>query len=57
MKRTVISSAVIAALGVSAGVADAAQVTHLTIMDVGSNTADAPGNYSSALDGVSGAFK
>ncbi len=35
----------------------AGDVLSLTIMDVGSNTANAPGNYSPVLDGVSGAFR
>lgn len=57
MNKSVISSAVVAALGVTAGVANAASVTGLTIRDVGSNTANAAGSYSSTLDGVSGAFR
>ena len=35
---------------------NAATVTSLQLKDVGSNTANAPGNYSPVLDGVAGAF-
>jgi len=57
MKKSAVNSAVVAALGLGAGAANAVGVTGLTIMDVGSNTANSAGNYSSALDGVSGAFR
>lgn len=57
MKKSVINSAVMAALGVTAGVANAAAVTTLTLKDVGSNTANGAGNYSAALDGISGSFQ
>jgi hypothetical protein len=57
MKKSAINTAVMAALGASVGVANAAGVTGLTIKDVGSNTANAAGAYSSATDGVSGAFR
>lgn len=57
MKKSLISSAVVAALGLTVGVAEAASVTGLVIQDVGSNTANGAGNYSSTQDGVSGAFK
>jgi len=57
MKQSLISAAVISVLGLTAGAADAAGVTHLTIKDVGSNTSNATGSYSSAQDGYSGAFQ
>jgi hypothetical protein len=38
------------------GVSQAAAVLGLDLKDVGSNTANGPGNYSPALDGVAGAF-
>jgi hypothetical protein len=57
MKQSIMSSAVVAALGVTAGVANAASVTGLTIKDVGSNSANAANSYSSTLDGRAGAFK
>jgi hypothetical protein len=57
MKKSVLSSAIMTALGVVSGGANAAGVTGLTITDVGSNTANAPGAYSSALDGISGGFR
>jgi hypothetical protein len=57
MKKSVLNTAVIAALGLTAGAANAVSVTGLTIRDVGSNTANAAGAYSSTLDGISGAFK
>lgn len=57
MKKTVISSAVLSVLGVTTTAVGAAPVTGFTIRDVGSNTINSAGNYSSALDGISGAFK
>jgi len=58
MKKSVISSAVVAALGLTAaGVASAAAVTGLTLRDVGSNTANGIGNFSATLDGNIGAFQ
>ena len=57
MKKTLINSAVAAALGISGGAAHAVAVTGLTIKDVGSNTANAANSYSSTLDGRAGAFR
>ena len=58
MKKSAISTAVMTALGLGVGAANAAPVafTGLTIEDVGSNTANAPNSYSSTLDGISGSF-
>jgi hypothetical protein len=57
MNKSLVSSAIVAALGLTATAVNAASVTGLTIRDVGSNTANAAGNFSSTLDGRSGAFK
>ena len=59
MNNSSLSAAVAAALGLGIGTSNAAPAafTGLTIMDVGSNTANASGAYSAALDGVSGAFR
>ena len=59
MKKSILSTAVLGAMGLSATVGSqialGAAVTGFTITDVGSNTAGS-GAYSSATDGVSGAF-
>lgn len=55
-KTPMIATAVAAVLGVTAGTAHAAAVTGITIQDVGSSTANGPGNYSATLDGESGGF-
>ena len=61
MKKSAISTAIVSVMGLGAslvsGAASATSVTGLTIMDVGSNTANAVGTYSSTLDGISGAFR
>ena len=59
MKRTVVATAVATAIGVGPSDAGAATVaiTGLTIADVGSNTANGAGNYSSTRDGISGGFR
>jgi len=59
MNNSSLSAAVAAALGLGMGTSNAAPAafTGLTIMDVGSNTANTTGAYSAALDGVSGAFR
>jgi hypothetical protein len=56
IKASMVCTAVATALG-SGGTLHAAPVTGLTIMDVGSNTANAPNNYSPTPDGRSGAFR
>jgi hypothetical protein len=57
-KKSMLATAVGVALGVgSIGVASAATIVSLKIEDVGSNTANAAGSYSSALDGRAGAFR
>ena len=63
MKKSMLSTAIVTAMGVATGLAamttsptaSAAAVTGFTIKDVGSNTMGS-GGYSSTLDGVSGAF-
>jgi len=57
MKKSAISLAVASAMGLSMTAANAVNVISMTIEDVGSNTANGTGNYTSALDGVSGAFQ
>lgn len=58
MKKSTIASAVAAVIGIgAASAANAVAVTGLTIRDVGSNTANAAGAYSSVLDGNAGAFR
>ena len=57
MNKTLLSTAVVAAMGLGAMPAQAVSldVTGFTIKDVGSNTM-AGGGYSTTLDGISGAF-
>jgi hypothetical protein len=58
MKKSTIASAVAAAIGLTAAtVAQAVAVTGLTIVDVGSSTANGIGFYSAVTDGRSGGFK
>jgi len=64
MKKSIIASAVVAALGLTAAtVAQSATVTGITIMDVGSTTGSgtagtaSPFFYSAVTDGRSGGFK
>ncbi|MEE9493234.1 MAG: VPLPA-CTERM sorting domain-containing protein [Gammaproteobacteria bacterium] len=57
MKKTLVNSAVFAALGLTAGVVNAASITGITVMDVGSHTANAPDSFSAVLDGKSGGFR
>jgi hypothetical protein len=55
--RSDVSAAVAIAIGLVAQPSAASSVTGLTIRDVGSNSTNAAGGYSSALDGRSGAFR
>ncbi len=57
MKKSIINTAVIAAMGMTGSAVNAAAITGITVMDVGSHTANAAGAFSATLDGRSGGFQ